>query len=89
MNGRGAGVRWLVLAFLAILSWGLPSAAWAQEAEEEEEEEESLGVIITGRVQKPEVNVVIGRDNLNKGFTIQLTESFLDRIKQSVTRPPF
>jgi hypothetical protein len=88
MSGRGGWARWRVALSVLVAVAGLPSSAWAQDAEEEEEEE-SLGVIITGRVQKPEVNVVIGRDNLNKGFTIQLTESFLDRIRQSVTRPPF
>jgi hypothetical protein len=88
MIRRVGWTRWLAVAAVMAMGSGLSSAAWAQDAPEEEEEE-SLGVIITGRVQKPEVNVVIGRDNLNKGFTIQLTESFLDRIKQSVTRPPF
>jgi hypothetical protein len=86
MNRWFAWMRGLAAALALVV--GTPGAAWAQESEEEPEEE-ALGVIITGRVQKPEVNVVIGRDNLNKGFSIQLTESFLDRIKQSVTRPPF
>lgn len=45
--------------------------------------------IIRGRVQKPEVVVVIRRENLDRGFVLDLKESFLDRIVEAVRLPPF
>lgn len=44
---------------------------------------------IIGEVQKPEVTVVIARENLNKSYNLDLEESFLDRIVRAVERPPF
>lgn len=44
---------------------------------------------IIGEVQKPDVTVVIARENLNKSYNLELEESFLDRIVRAVERPPF
>lgn len=45
--------------------------------------------VVVGEVLKPEITVVISRENLNKAYELQLDESFLDRIVESVQRPPF
>ena len=45
--------------------------------------------VVTGEVLKPEITVVISRENLNKPFDLKLDENFLDRIIESVTQPPF
>ncbi len=45
--------------------------------------------VVEGKVQKPEVVVVISRENLDKGFQIVLKESFLDRIVEATAEPPF
>lgn len=44
---------------------------------------------IVGEVQKPEVIVLISRENLNKAYELELAESFLDKIVESVEQPPF
>ena len=44
---------------------------------------------ITGKVQKPDVTVVITRENLNKSYELKLEESFIDRIIESVEHAPF
>ena len=46
-------------------------------------------LVIVGEVQKPEVTVVISRENLNKKFELELKESFLPKIVDAVKKPPF
>lgn len=45
--------------------------------------------VVVGEVLKPEITVVISRENLNKAYELKLDESFLDKIIKSVERPPF
>jgi hypothetical protein len=45
--------------------------------------------IIRGEVQKPEVMMVITRQNLNSNYTLELRESFLPKIVESVESKPF
>jgi hypothetical protein len=45
--------------------------------------------VVVGEVLKPEITVVISRENLNKAYELKLDESFLDKIISSVQRPPF
>ncbi|MCO4744424.1 MAG: hypothetical protein KC912_06535 [Proteobacteria bacterium] len=44
---------------------------------------------ITAEVQKPQVAVFISRENLHKGYRLELRESFIPRILESVERAPF
>lgn len=44
---------------------------------------------IEGEVQKPEVAVFITRQNLNKAYELELKESFLPKILESIEHPPF
>jgi len=46
-------------------------------------------IVIEGEVQKPEITVVISRENLNKAYLIELKESFLHKILESVRKAPF
>lgn len=45
--------------------------------------------VIEGEVQKPEVAVFIVRQNLNKAYELELKESFLPKIIESVESDPF
>lgn len=45
--------------------------------------------VIEGEVQKPEVAVFITRQNLNKAYELELKESFLPKIIESVESDPF
>ncbi len=70
-------------AFVMLAGVLLSAPAWAQANEDER------GLVITGKIQRPEVQVIIGRDNLDKGFELRLEESFLKRILEVLTKPPF
>ena len=45
--------------------------------------------VIVGEILKPEITVVISRENLNKAYDLRLEESFLEKIIQSVEKAPF
>lgn len=45
--------------------------------------------VIVGEVQKPDVTVIVSRENLNKSYDFTLEESFIDRIVKAVERAPF
>ncbi len=44
---------------------------------------------IEGKVAKPEVTMFITRQNLGKGFELELRESFVPKIIESVEKKPF
>lgn len=46
-------------------------------------------LVIVGEVQKPEVTVVISRENLNKAYQLELKESFLPKVVEAVKKAPF
>lgn len=58
-------------------------------AQDQPEETATGDIIIRGVVQKPEITVVIVRENLNRDYQLELRESFLDRIPEAVSKPPF
>jgi len=68
-------------ALLAVLA--VPSAGTAAPREVYDE------FVVVGEVLKPEITVVISRENLNKAYELKLDESFLDKIIESVGHPPF
>lgn len=45
--------------------------------------------VVEGEVQKPEVAVFITRQNLNKAYELELKESFLPKIIESIEHEPF
>lgn len=71
--------RVLSIAAAAVL---LALPAGAQETSDDE-------FVVIGEVLKPEITVVISRENLNKAYDLKLEESFLDKIVQSVEKEPF
>lgn len=80
----------LSLVLVAAFAWS--PAARAQDASKPEDDKlvfEDGGFKIVGKVQKPEVVIVIRRENLDKGFQLQLTEDFLHRVVEAVKDPPF
>ena len=65
---------------LALVLVSMPAAAAPVTGEE---------FVIVGEVLKPEITVVISRENLNKAYELKLDEDFLDKIVESVKAPPF
>jgi hypothetical protein len=44
---------------------------------------------ITGKVQKPDVQIYISKMNLDKAYELKLKESFIPKIKDSIKKKPF
>jgi hypothetical protein len=45
--------------------------------------------VINGEVQKPTVTLFVSRQNINTDATLELRESFVPRIIESVEKKPF
>ena len=71
-----------VLFLLGVVTWG--SVAWAQSRRIIIEE-----VLVEGKVQKPEITIFITRQNLNTEYNLELRESFIPKIQESVNKKPF
>ena len=72
-------MRILMLLLCLIVSGAAQAAPVRFEAEE-----------IIGEVQKPEITVYIGRENLSKAYKLNpLKESFLSKITEAVKKAPF
>lgn len=67
---------WLPLLFLPLAGGAAP-------------ETETDEFVVVGEVLKPEITVVISRENLNKAYELKLDESFLQKIIESVEHAPF
>ena len=44
---------------------------------------------VTGEIQKPEAFVTYNRENLNKSYELDLRESFIPKILESIKKSPF
>ena len=44
---------------------------------------------IVGKIQKPEIQILITKQNLNPPYRLELKESFVPRIVQAVEQKPF
>jgi hypothetical protein len=69
---------------LALVSLALVLSANAEAAPVTGEE-----FVIVGEVLKPEITVVISRENLNKAYELKLDEDILNKIVESVKSAPF
>lgn len=73
-----------IVAFAAVVAAGAVLAPGAEAAKLVFEE-----TVIEGEVRKPEVTVYIARQNLNDRYQLELKESFLLKIVESVEEEPF
>ena len=78
----GSGRHRSLRRWFGLLVLFLPTGGIAQDFSDDE-------FVIVGEVLKPEITVVISRENLNKAYDLKLEESFLERIIRSVEREPF
>jgi predicted NACHT family NTPase len=72
---------WSVVA--AVAGFGSVAAAQSRTVLLLEEE------VIKGEVQKPTVTLFVSRQNINTDATLELRESFVPRIIESVEKKPF
>lgn len=61
-----------------------PAAAFAQSSPVRFEEEK-----IVAKIQKPEIQILITKQNLTPRYELVLRESFLPKVVESVNRRPF
>lgn len=74
---------------LAALWFAAPALAQDAPAEKPAYGFDDDDLVIVGEVQKPEVTVVISRENLNKAYQLELKESFLPKVVEAVKKAPF
>jgi hypothetical protein len=72
---------WSFLAFAGLLT---PSAAFAQSKGLRFEETN-----LVGKIQKPEIQILITKQNLTPKYELDLRESFLPKVIESVSHKPF
>ena len=89
IEGPKAAARWFEcasvggLAVAVVLGWTEPAFAAPKRLVFKD------ATVVEGQVQKPEVAVFISRQNLNKGYELELRESFLPKILETVRRESF
>ena len=72
----------LVVALAAGGSWSVDAHAQGRRIVIEE-------TVIEGKVQKPEITIFITRQNLNTDYQLELRESFIPKIVETVEKKPF
>lgn len=72
--------RYVLLMLVSVLMAGSAEAKPRLTFEDE---------VIEGEVQKPEIAVIISRENLTKAYNLELKRSFLPKILESVEKKPF
>lgn len=87
-NDQGDALRYLKsTAWIAAVLFGLAAASTA--AAQGRKVLLLEDVTIEGEVQKPTVTLFVSRQNLNTDATLELRESFVPRIVESVEKRPF
>lgn len=71
------------LRFLLVLAAFVPNVALAQQSFSFKE------TAVVGKIQKPEIQILITKQNLTPKYDLELRESFLPKIIQSVDQKPF
>lgn len=74
--------RRIALATVAMAFAAAPALAQSRGLRFEESE-------IVGKIQKPEIQILITKQNLTPKYELQLEESFLPKVVESVQRKPF
>jgi hypothetical protein len=74
-------MRWIVLVLLTLLV-SAPADAQTRRLVFEE-------ISVEGRVQKPVIDIFMRRQNLHTDYKLELRESFLPKIIESVEKKPF
>ena len=60
----------------------------AQEAESTEENTLETGFVVQGEIQRPDLTILMAKDDVTESYELQLTDSFLPKILESLERYP-
>jgi hypothetical protein len=83
---RWKSVGWLVIQYILVFV-GLVLAASTAYAQTRRLVFEEISV--EGRVQKPVIDIFMRRQNLHTDYKLELRESFLPKILESLEKKPF
>jgi len=65
------------------------ASSWSETAEAQSRRLIFEETVIEGEVQKPEITILITRQNLNTDYNLDLRKSFIPEIVKSVEKTPF
>ena len=60
----------------------------AQEAEPTEENTLETGFVVQGEIQRPDLTILMAKDDVTESYELQLTDSFLPKILESLEKYP-
>lgn len=62
--------------------------AFAQEEEGAGENTLETGFVVQGEIQRPDLTILMAKDDVTESYELQLTDSFLPKILESLERYP-
>ena len=74
---------YVFMAVWALLGWGVSDAMAAGKPLVIE------AIEVEAKIKKPEIPIFMNRENLNTDYKLELKESFLPKIVESVEKRPF
>ena len=60
----------------------------AQELESPEENTLETGFVVQGEIQRPDLTILMAKDDVTESYELQLTDSFLPKILESLEKYP-
>ena len=63
-------------------------SAFAQEAEPVEENTLETGFVVQGEIQRPDLTILMAKDDVTDSYELQVTDTFLPKILESLERYP-
>jgi hypothetical protein len=67
--------------------WTVLVIAFAQE-EVPEENTLQTGFVVQGEIQRPDLTILMAKDDVTEAYELKLVESFLPKILQSLEKAP-
>jgi len=62
--------------------------AFAQEEEDAGGNTLETGFVVQGEIQRPDLTILMAKDDVTESYELQLTDSFLPKILESLERYP-
>ena len=62
-------------------------SVYAQEADAEDNTLET-GFVVQGEIQRPDLTILMAKDDVTESYELQLTDSFLPKILESLEKYP-
>ena len=64
--------------------------AWAQESDADGAVENTLetGFVVQGEIQRPDLTILMAKDDVTRAYELELVEDFLPKILESLKHSP-